>query len=183
MKRPSNICTVVIITIIFIFSCVPAVLSANTIGNNQYTSIWVSWFDLGEENYKNLGYESQAEWENEIKKQNISLQGYIRRNMKGWHVYGANAKTDVPPKESGHIIIRFKNTVFDTSRKDKSKGTINTDAEYVDASSKKVIKILEQKELSAILDWNLTWRSLSIGGRLNDAMYRIAYDIYYYMPQ
>jgi len=150
MKRPINICAVVIITLIFIFSFVPAILSANTIGNNQYTSIWVSWFDLGEENYKNLGYESQAEWENEIKKQNISLQGYIRHNMKGWHVYGANAKTD---------------------------------AEYVDASSKKVIKTLEQKELSAILEWNLTWRSLSIGGRLNDAMYRIAYDIYCYMPQ
>ncbi len=181
MRCSVSILVMVLVTLVFIESCsfFPVKLSSRLTTKNQYNKIWIGWLDLGEQNYEKLGYPTQIAWKNEIKEQNIILQQHLQNRLKGFIVKGATTITDEPPKDPSTIVINFRNTSFDV--KTSIDATISTDADFIDASSNNILYSLDQKNLGATITRSSRVAAITFGGRLNDAMYQIAYDIKYYL--
>ena len=142
----------------------------------NYKAIYVSWLDLGEQNYMAYGYPTRGEWINEIKEQNINgLQKYTRDYMKGWEVTGAASKNAVPPKNPQLVVVKFSNVAFN-----QALFSIRCGMEFHDGASGKLIKhVVVDSSTIAYSPWGYADRSFR--GRLMNAMYNLAYNIQYYL--
>ncbi len=132
-------------------------------------TLFVGWMDLKADDYKKFGFETKKEWEDEIKNINIDgLQKYIVQYLgKNFTVIGAKQLGDTGPK-NGYSVI-FKNTLIQPYE------IINTHACICDAATGKELKCFKIESSPVSTGWG----SYSFGGRLYNAVYSVAYDIYY----
>ncbi len=144
----------------------------------KYKTIHVGWLDLGEDNYAFLGYLTKDEWRKEIKAQNIEcLQYYLRRYMSGWKVTGAASKDAAYPQDPETILIKFSYVQLNSM-------ILRCRIEFYDSVSGNLLKqAIDEPMMVSFQPYSGRWVNMSLGGRLMNAMYSLAYDIKYYMQK
>jgi hypothetical protein len=142
----------------------------------KYKVIYISWLDLGEENFAAYGYATRDEWAAEIKVQNLTnLQKYARDYLKNWEVKGAAAKDEAPPKDPSILVVKFINTVFSLQA-----NTLRSGLQLCDGATGNVLKQVTVEP--SMVNYNpFSWSNMSFGGRVSQAMYNLAYDIHYHL--
>lgn len=160
--------------IIFILSWA-LLLSCSTRSVRQEFSVsrdvYVGWLDLKPNDYRRYGYPTMEEWQKDINDLNGGLQKFAGDYLKDFHVSGASRANDKSPKKG--LVIQFSNVNIDPQ------ASIVTDVEIKDASTGKLLK----KFSSYGTSFQMSYSMYSFAGRLNNACYALAYDIYMQMTE
>jgi len=146
----------------------------------KFKVIYITWFDLGEDNFASYGYGTKEEWATEIKEQNINgLQKYARDYIKNWEVRCAAAKNEVPPKDPTVLVVKFINLapfgLHDWS--------LRCGLQFIDSATGSVLKQVSVEALMRKFGPFSGFGNMSFGARLSQGMYNLAYNINYYLTQ
>lgn len=131
--------------------------------------LFVGWLDLHPEDFRKFGYPTKEEWVHDISDLNVSLKEFVAKYLKDFNVSGASSINERPPA-SGYVI-QFSNVAIDPQT------SIVADISIKDGTSGKVIK----KFTSYGTSFNISYSMYAFIGRLNNACYALAYDIYVQM--
>lgn len=135
------------------------------------TDLYVGWLDLRADDYRKYGYPTKAEWESDISDINSGLQEYIARYLKHYNVTGAASIRDRQPAK-GYVIL-FSNPSIDPQ------SSIAVDITIKNAATGKVIERFPCYGTS----FHMSYSMYSFAGRLNNACYALAYEIYQKMTE
>jgi len=146
----------------------------------KFKVIYITWFDLGEDNFASYGYGTKEEWATEIKEQNINgLQKYARDYIKNWEVRCAAAKNEVPPRDPAVLVVKFINLApFGLQA-----SSLRCGLQFIDSATGNVLKQVGVEASMRKFGPFSGWANMSFGARLSQGMYGLAYDINYYLTQ
>ncbi len=154
--------------------------AAGTEDFQKFKTVYISWLDLGENNFASYGYPVKEEWATEIKEQNINgLQKYARDYIKNWEVRGAAAKNEAPPKDPAVLVVKFINLApFDSHA-----FSLRCSLQFIDSATGKVLKQVDVEALMRKFGPFSGWANMKFGARLSQGMSNLAYNINYYLTQ
>jgi hypothetical protein len=133
--------------------------------------IYVGWLDLGPDYFRSFGYLTRAEWEKDIADLNRGFQVYMGDYLKEFKVSGARNSSDKPPV-TGFVIL-LSNVVIDPQT------SIVADVTIIDAAAGNVVKQFSAYGTS----FHMSYSMYAFAGRLNNACYALAYEIYIRMTE
>ncbi len=144
---------------------------SHTINISGSQKVYIGWLDLRPGDYRKYGYPSREEWQKDINDLNGSLQKFVRDYMKDCNVSGVAQNNDKMPPNG--FVIQFSNVNIDPQN------SIVADIAIKDASTGRLLK----KFSSYGTSFHMSYSMYSLAGRLNNACYALAYEIYMQMTE
>lgn len=157
-----------LLSFVLLMSCSTRTVRQEFAGNRH---IYVGWLDLGPDYFRSYGYLTRGEWEKDIADLNKGFQEYMGGYLKEFRVTGARNSTDQPPA-TGFVIL-FSNVVIDPQT------SIVADVAIMDAATGGVVKRFPAYGTS----FHMSYSMYAFTGRLNNACYALAYEIYMQMTE
>jgi len=152
-----------------ICSCSSRAVRQEFSGSNN---LYVGWLDLKSDDYRKWGYPTKEEWVKDINDLNVGgVQKFVRDYLKGFNVTGAQKVNDRVP--TAGYVIQFSNVSIDPQN------SIVADITIKDAVSGRVLKRFATYGTSFHMSYSMS----SFAGRLNNACYALAYEIYMQMTE
>lgn len=162
-------------TIIFGLSCTHDIrLDCRT-----HRDYFIGWLDLNPKDYEKYGYSNQKDWERAISEANVILVVSIKKYFEKLIIPGSSPKqisvsyaehpTEKPTKPS--YYIKFTKMGMDTNA-----NQMNIKVEIIDTTNNKTIVHF----MSNAVGFGAA-NMYSFEGRLTNAAYALAYDVYYYL--
>jgi hypothetical protein len=134
-------------------------------------NLYVGWLDLKPDNYRNYGYPTRAEWEKDIADLNTGFQKFVADYLKDFNVTGARKIGD---RYTGPgYTLALSNVVIDPQT------SIVADVTIRDAATGKLVKQFASYGTS----FHMSYSMYTFAGRLNNACYALAYEIYMQMTE
>jgi hypothetical protein len=152
----------------FILSCSTRSVRREFSGSRE---LYVGWLDLGAGDFRKYGYPAREEWERDIADVNRGLQKFVRDYMKGFAVTGASKVRERPPAYG--YAIYFSNAAIDPQT------SIVADISIRDMGTGKVVTKFSAYGTS----FHMSYSMYSFAGKLNNACYALAYEIYTQMTE
>lgn len=161
-------------SIVFILSCLLLCSCSSRSVRQEYAAsknLFVGWLDLKPDNYRNYGYPTKAEWEKDIADLNGSFQKFVADYLKDFNVTGARKIGD---RYTGPgYILTLSNVVIDPQ------ASIVADVTIRDAVTGKIVKQFSAYGTSMHMSFSM----YLFTGKLNNACYALAYEIYMQMTE
>ncbi len=160
--------------VVILISC-GLILSCSTRSVRQEFSgsrdVYVGWLDLRPADFRKYGYPTRGEWDKDIADVNSELQKYVRDYLKGFAVTGASKIGERPPAYG--YAIQFSNVTIDPQT------SIVADISIRDRGTGRVVKKFPAYGTS----FHMSYSMYSFAGKLNNACYALAYEIYTQMTE
>ncbi len=159
---------VILIACGFILSCSTRSVRQEFSGSRE---LYVGWLDLRAADFRKYGYPTREEWERDIADVNQGLQKFVRDYMKGFAVTGASKIGERPPAYG--CAIYFSNAAIDPQT------SIVADISIRDMGTGRVVTKFSAYGTS----FHMSYSMYSFAGKLNNACYALAYEIYTQMTE
>ena len=134
-------------------------------------NVFVGWLDLTPNDFRKWGYPTKEEWEKDIVDLNSGLRKFVGDYLKDFNVTGATKINDRTPA-NGYVIL-FSNVAIDPQ------ASIVVDVTVKDAATGRIVK----KFASYGTSFHMSYSMYAFTGKLNNACYALAYEIYMQMTE
>lgn len=150
----------------------------------QYKEINVGWLDLGEDRYKDYGYDESDKgvWKQLVNDQNTkNMPQYLKDFISGKTIHTSKAK-GVAPAASG-LVVKFTDVRYNQQTSSVAQvfvgamagsDTLDVTVHFIDGRSGKE---LGSSALSIKSEAGQGWGSMGFEGRVNNTVYNLAYYI------
>ena len=146
-----------------------------------YRALNVGWLDLGEEKYRNYGYEEKDKgtWFALVADSNLkSLPQYLKENISGKTINVVRARGQLPPNDGLVIIFTDVNYNQQTSSAAQvmfgsaaGSDTLDVTVHFIDGRSGRE---LYSATISLTSQAGMGYSSMGFEGRVNNAVYNLA---------